>query len=500
MSQDIDQGFNDESVQEGDRFGLKKVRELLQLQASQIVDLRLDEGERELVFTAEFKRSPTDIVDITAFLFDHAVLLTQTKKNHKNEEFEVYRRPIPLALLDMPKMKKDIFAPREKRSSILIPFLKASRADTKKNEIWPITFHHLGKAGYELTLYASSRADQKRWREHIDIAQKRLHTKSEILHPSIVSSILFASDNKVNCAASFDDGRQLLYGTDNGIYLYCSENNEEKPQKISEGRKITQIDILEEYNLLLVLSNKTLQLYTLTNVGSKQIAIKKSPKNVQNRCSFFKAGICMKKHIVSCVKAGPLSTTVKVFELKSFMIDDEPPVGGLRFLKEFYIPKKCLSIHFLRSELCVASSQGFEVVSLDTLETQSLLDQADTTLEFAHKKGTKPIHIERVGGDFLLNYSEFSFFVNRSGWRARPDLYIDWEGTPQNFALSYPWIVAFEPNFVEIRHIETGSIRIIPHRNIRMLHENAHKIIYVFEDEHGRDIVGYIRIRANYTQ
>jgi hypothetical protein len=182
----------------------------------------------------------------------------------------------------------------------------------------------------------------------------------------------------------------------------------------------------------------------------------------------------------------------------------------LKAFKEFYIPTESSSIHFLKSKLCVACARGFEVVSLETLETQSLLDQADTSLDFvARKENVRPIHIERLNGEFLLNYSEFSFFVNRNGWRARPDWRIDWEGLPQSFALSYPWILAFEPNFIEIRNIDNNAVHIVPHRNIRMLHtstrevspashhsqpiSNSHtQIIYAYESEAGEDIVAAI--------
>lgn len=121
------------------------------------------------------------------------------------------------------------------------------------------------------------------------------------------------------------------------------------------------------------------------------------------------------------------------------------------------------------------------MVSLETLETQSLLDPADTSLDFIQRrdnvKPMRPIAIYRLNGEFLLNYSDFSFFVNRNGWRARPDWQIAWEGQPMSFALSYPYILAFEPSFVEIRHVETGNlITIITGKNIRMLHESTREV------------------------
>lgn len=124
------------------------------------------------------------------------------------------------------------------------------------------------------------------------------------------------------------------------------------------------------------------------------------------------------------------------------------------------------------------------MVSLETTERQSLLDQADTSLDFvARRENVRPIHIERLNGEFLLNYSDFSFFVNRNGWRARSDWKIQWEGTPQAFALSYPYILAFEPSFVEIRHIETSElIHVITAKNIRMLHSSTREVGPLFID------------------
>lgn len=194
-----------------------------------------------------------------------------------------------------------------------------------------------------------------------------------------------------------------------------------------------------------------------------------------------------------------MSTTIKVFEPNDAMSKGKKKQGftmfksgqdELKAFKEFYIPAEASSIHFLKSKLCVACAKGFEVVSLETLETQSLLDQADTSLDFvARKESVRPIHIERLNGEFLLNYSDFSFFVNRNGWRARPDWRIDWEGQPRSFALSYPWILAFEPSFIEIRNIETNAVHIVPAKNIRMLHTSTREVcsrLHCYEVEERR--------------
>lgn len=54
---------------------------------------------------------------------------------------------------------------------------------------------------------------------------------------------------------------------------------------------------------------------------------------------------------------------------------------------------------------------------------------------------------------------------------------IHWEGICEATALHYPYILAFEPSFVEIYHVETGHlVQIIPGHNIRLLHEGRGKL------------------------
>ena len=531
MIRDLLGRVNAESGKAENRFNLRRLHEQLRFRPNERVDLRLTEEGRELVFKSQFKKSPTDPAEITAFLFDHAVLLVRIKQTGKTEEIKAYRRPIPLELLAIREMDEVIPMQGMKRSSSsLIPSIRTNNADTKKGEGWPITFRHLGKAGYELTLYASNQAARKKWLEFIDNAQQRLRARADFFNTSIISSSFFVGPNQIKCVTPFDGGRKLLFGTENGIYLADRKNREQIPRRVLETPNVTQVDVLEEYQLLLVLSNKTLQSYPMSALNPDEPAMGKRPKKIQNHCNFFKTGICLGRHLVCCVKSSALSTTVKVFEPNDAMTKAKKQKGlgkliagghdELRPFKEFYIPTESTSVHFLKSKLCVACARGFEVVSLETLETQSLLDQADTSLDFvSRKEGARPIHIERLNGEFLLNYSEFSFFVNRNGWRARPEWRIDWEGTPQNFALSYPWILAFEPNFIELRNIENGAVHIVPHKNIRMLHSSTHEvsihhmesthgeysqrvanmeqILFAYEDERGEDVVEAIDFWKN---
>jgi hypothetical protein len=44
-----------------------------------------------------------------------------------------------------------------------------------------------------------------------------------------------------------------------------------------------------------------------------------------------------------------------------------------------------------------------------------------------------------------------AFYIDKKGRRAKHDFFIEWEGRPTSFALYYPYIIAFESSFIEIR-------------------------------------------------
>lgn len=63
------------------------------------------------------------------------------------------------------------------------------------------------------------------------------------------------------------------------------------------------------------------------------------------------------------------------------------------------------SIHFLKTKLCVGCTKGFEIVDLDSLDTQGLLDPEDQSLDFVTRsESVKPMAIYRIENEFLLCY------------------------------------------------------------------------------------------------
>jgi hypothetical protein len=205
MIRDLLHRVNAESGKAENRFNLKRLHEQLRFRPNERVDLKLTDDGRELIYKGALKKTPTDPSDIQAYLFDHAMLLVRVKMVGKKEEVKVYRRPIPLELLAIREMEEVIpkLGIAKRPSSSLIPGTNKASSDSSKKEGFPITFRHLGKGGYELTLYANTQGSRMKWMEHIGEQQAILRKRGDFYNKAILSSAFFSAANRVNCVAPF---------------------------------------------------------------------------------------------------------------------------------------------------------------------------------------------------------------------------------------------------------------------------------------------------------
>lgn len=122
-------------------------------------------------------------------------------------------------------------------------------------------------------------------------------------------------------ALTIDGGRKLAYGTDSGIYVSDRKPHSSAkmtPIRVHAVSNVTQIDVLEEYGLLLVLCDKTLFSYPIELLtdhdNATNLQINKRAKKVSNHVNFFKAGVCLGRVFLCVVKSSAMSSTVKVLE------------------------------------------------------------------------------------------------------------------------------------------------------------------------------------------
>ena len=339
------QKVNDESGKAENQFNLRQLQQALKWTGTALPEkgdhLRLLEEGRQLVYKGPLKKSPTDTSEVHVYLFNHAILFVRQKTNNRQEELRVYKKPIPLELLIITQMEEVIpkLGISKRPSSSLIPGAKAAingpKATASGKEGFPITFRHIGKGGYELTLYASSLIQRRKWMENIEEQQEKLRSRGNFYTKTILCEHFFTSAHKINCLVPIgmctacklklftkltkaDGGRKLVFGTDTGIYV--SERKPKspaaRPKRVLESSNVTQVDVLEEYQLLLVLATKSLMSYPLEVLDpmDTQSPMLKRPKKIQNHANFFKAGVCMGRHLVCSAKMSGISTTIKVYE------------------------------------------------------------------------------------------------------------------------------------------------------------------------------------------
>ncbi|CEP60449.1 Rho family guanine nucleotide exchange factor ROM2 LALA0_S01e11144g [Lachancea lanzarotensis] len=490
-----------------DRHDIELLKQKI-LFKNEYVNLGLNNGKRKIKHEGVLSRkelTKSDSTfggDIQFYLLDNMLLFLKAKAVNKWQQHKVFQRPIPLPLLfvcaaeDMPPIRRYVNLSPES-SGVVIP--TDSHNSNPRNAI---TFLYYGaKHKYQVTLYAAQYAAMQTLSEKIKQEQALLQASNDIFNVTKVSSRFFDFSNKINSVASCDGGRKLLIATNLGLYV--SDTKREVSAHGHEAttyfaspirflhRSITQVAVLEEFQSILVLMDKKLYSCPLDLLKEQKDGtqyFKKHAKELVNHVNFFSEGDCDGKRLV--VTAHSSSHSIKYFEHDHPMLA-EGKKNVKRKVHEIVFESEPVSISFLKTNLCIGCKKGFQIVSVSQNVHEPLLDPADTSLDFAFKDVLKPLSIYRVGTSmFLLCYSEFAFFVNSQGWRKKESYVIHWEGEPQKFTIWYPYILAFDPNFIEIRKIDTGElVRCVLGDKIRLLQATSQQILYAYEDENGYDTV-----------
>ncbi|OGM39416.1 hypothetical protein ABOM_012112 [Aspergillus bombycis] len=108
---------------------------------------------------------------------------------------------------------------------------------------------------------------------------------------SIVYKGVFTATDRVNCLLPINGGEHLLIGAYSGVYLIDQRpsNDNIEPWRILLTFGVTQLDILEEHRLFMVLSNGTLNTYpleVLTNAIEHEEYVVCRPWKIQDNVRF----------------------------------------------------------------------------------------------------------------------------------------------------------------------------------------------------------------------
>ncbi|KAI8636087.1 CNH domain-containing protein [Parasitella parasitica] len=608
------QRVNEESGKTENTFGLQILEEKLTFNkknthTQEIDDLDLLSEDRKIVLKGALKRTSnaaSESSELQVYVLDHCLLLIKSKFLDNAEVFKLYKKPIPLALLAiaMPNQTRrsssilpynrtstgsfySTGASTELLPSPLLSHASSTTSNTNGKSGYPISFIHLGRQGSgTTTLYASTLASRRKWVDTIERYRHSIMERSKVFRMTGISDQVFSAFNRVHCAASY--ASYIILGCDHGIYfkrpasfrqIDNDEYDVEKEDivKILSLEKVSQIDILERAQLMLILADKILYTYPLddlfdennnllvdtsilsspsisspssskmksiqehtssvssnstksraTNSSSSSsssstkttIVVQKSNKMAQhlrkigNNVSFFKVGQVYDKSIagkpvertlVCFVKYNAMTSTIRALEpcdekgsdskkKKKRKSSNKSTLGlfirhsneSLRGFKDLYIPGEATSIQYFKNVVCVGSAKGFQMVDIGSAGVQSVLDPSDESHDFIGQKETlRPVSMFRhPDGCIMLCYNEIAFYIDKKGRRIRSDWIINWEGHPTAFVFRYPYVLAFDSNFIEIRHVNTGDLtQIITGHNIRCLRlEPADTIYFVMED------------------
>lgn len=500
------------NVQTGESTDRHKIMVLHRLLGKQTLEERFNfklSYSRRIIYQVTLSRK-RDNEKIDLYLFENALLLVKHKIQNKREQHKVYEKPIYLPLLFVNSgyeapTPRTILPHRLDGSIVSDTGLKAAKVEnnfinssSNSNIKFQINFLGLGKNQVHASLFADDITNQTQVLLQIQQQQRKLIEQHDIFSLTKFETRRFHGNNRINCAVPCYGGKKMLYGTDSGIWVATvrsinATSNEKicsEPTMVIKKLYVTQIEVLVEFSRLLVVSDKVLYEFDLACTDSLDCEKNtKSGKWILDHVSFFKTGICNGKLLVASAKTGN-TNGISIFEPSNPFNARNRNRNRNYDIRDISFTSEPVSISFLKTKLCVGCTKGFEVISLEEGKKEPILDEADPSLDFAtQREMVTPLAIHRLNKEFLLSYSEFCFKVLQNGWRTNHEWGIFWEGNPQHIVMFYPYLLAFEPGFIEVRDLETTHlIRALVGENIRFLHSNEHEALYACE-ENGYDII-----------
>lgn len=250
--------------------------------------------------------------------------------------------------------------------------------------------------------------------------------------------------------------------------------------------------VLEEFTLFLLISDKSLIAYHLdvitsaTNTSANSSdSIKKSPQKISGNkdVGFFAVGKMKDRTLVFYEKRESRTSIFKVLEPVYQKSSNSSSRAGRLFrghtdffrdYDDFYIPADCTALDLFSNTLAVATSKGFEVLTLDKKTAWSVPDlQAPHVSTIATRlHGMEPVAMFRLaadGSELLCVYEECAVYVNKYGDVSR-SVVMEFVGRARQASLVGGYLVLFDQDFVEVRDALNGRLKqVVAGRDVRCL-------------------------------
>jgi hypothetical protein len=414
----------------------------------------------------------------------------------------------------------------------------STNLEADARSMYPFRIKHLGKSEV-YTLYAPSAQNRQDWCDKIIVAKER-HAASlfaqnaEPFRLRILADTAFAYDAAtagvakntisirgtpldrairemereyggarlapvcratVNCATTFICyGKSMIaIGTDYGVFTSEIGNPRGWTRAIVSTR-VTQISVLEDFSLCLIIADKSLIAYHLDVVvpisnfpAPQHDSARRAPQKLSGArdVSFFATARMKDRTLVFYKKREGLSSTFKVLEPvfqksseKKSKLFGRSRIGGggttefFREFDEFYIPAECFTINLFHTYIAISTARGFELLTLDKKVPMSIPDLKQPSIASiaARLASQKPLGMFRLSdAEFLLCYEECGVYIDKHGDVSR-SVVLEFVGKAKTAAMYGAYLVLFDSDFVEVRNAENGRLRqVIAGRDVRCL-------------------------------
>ncbi|KAI8070978.1 hypothetical protein BC940DRAFT_325456 [Gongronella butleri] len=497
------------STMDSDTVGTKnilrvhQINDAIRCKPAEPIDLQLSFPQRQLLHEGPLTRRNHMVGDpseIYVFLFDHMLIMTRRRRvqgpppphtyNEDEYEYHISKRPIPMPLLLLEEATEG-FALGIRTMSSKHSTTLTSRSGTLVNSLaygsntHPLVLQHLGRMGGDYLLFAENAASRLAWKEHIVNAKAALEEQDpsrQVFKIMSLSDATFRTSyqfGKVTCSVQFEGTkgiRMIAVGTVAGVWMGI-EGDTNSIRQVLAIEDVTQMAVLPAPHILVVLADKTLYAYALEALDptARKTSNDKPFQRIAQSISYFNAGVCNGRPLVIAMKKRGLDSHFKAFEpvcgdlrdpANSRFLTTKTGLFGkthawFRVHKEFYVGADSSAVHFLKARVVVVCPRGFEVIDLDNLHlNRNIPDLSQPDFAFVTQRtDVLPLGFFKCRQHYLLCYNTFAFLVDTHGNFVQENYaWIAWEGTPQAIAFYYPYIVAFDHAFIEIRHVETGEL------------------------------------------
>lgn len=295
------------------------------------------------------------------------------------------------------------------------------------------------------------------------------------------------SASKILCFTKFSykDKNYVLLGTSNGLFI--SQTGKPRDWKrILELKNVTQIKVLEEFDLIFILSDKTFTYYFLDAFMSskKPVGEKLSKRDV----SFFKIG---KQNGVTMIFFMKLKQTYSYFKVLIPILEkSSQKVESFQEYKKFYTPGECSGLTIFNSTVVIHTKRNFEVMSLSFQHPQQVPDlnmapELENLKKMLNQPNLKPVGIYKLINDkeLLVVYNKFGIFVSKSGAISK-DRLVKFSIKAQRSFFDKNLLVLSNDEFIEVWYINNTNnvnyqlVQVIAAQDLKMITDNDNSAIF----------------------